>query len=302
MNRVLDIAMPPPMAAAFTAITGKSVRGGFSFDPHGGDEEGEAKDISLTTAMPIGTGGRYTTRSQEDGAMDKVAAELIQDIGGSGGKLLVDVWNAATAGLNDRDDGSAATAFERGTEALGLAVNQQLKFPSLVFGRANKLSTMQPASKRMFRIKETIKSLQDMNRMLDTGGKGDLRRIFSGNGFTNMMNDNAVWNEVAASISGLNSDLQEGNEEISSLSKDNNSLGMDGTKSVGEKRRKVDANNAALNDIYNDQYVMVKEWERKLSRVLRDRYKDETIEVNLEGNVPQSRLEGKSFLERLRTP
>ena len=302
MNRVLDIAMPPPMAAAFTAITGKSVRGGFSFDPHGGDEEGEAKDISLTTAMPIGTGGRYTTRSQEDGAMDKVAAELIQDIGGSGGKLLVDVWNAATAGLNDRDDGSAATAFERGTEALGLAVNQQLKFPSLVFGRTSKLSTMQPASKRMFRIKETIKSLQDMNRMLDTGGKGDLRRIFSGNGFTNMMNDNAVWNEVAASISGLNSDLQEGNEEISSLRKDNNSLGMDGTKSVGEKRRKVDANNAALNDIYNDQYVMVKEWERKLSRVLRDRYKDETIEVNLEGNVPQSRLEGKSFLERLRTP
>ena len=303
MNRVLDIAMPPPMAAAFTAITGKSVRGGFSFDPHGGDEEGEAGDISITTAMPIGTGSRYTARSQEDGLMDKMAAELIQDIGGSGGKLVVDVWNAVTAGLSDRHEkAGVVTALERGTEALGLAVNQQLKFPALVFGRTRKLSTMQPAGKRMYRIKETIKALQDMDRMLDTGGKGTLRGIFKGTGLTNMMNDNAVWNEVAASISGLNGDLQESNEQISFIRKNNNSLGMDGMKSVGEKRRMVDANNAELNDIYNHQYVMVKEWERKLTRILQDKYQDETIEVDLEGSIPQSRLEGKSFLERLRTP
>jgi hypothetical protein len=303
LNRVLDVAMPPPMAAAFTAITGKSVRGGFSFDPHGADEEGEGGDISITTAMPIGTGGRYATRSQEDGAMDKMWAEIIQDIAGSGGKLSVDIWNAATAGLKDRYDGAGiGLAAQRGAEAFGLGVAQQLKFPSSIFGRTNKLSTMQPTAKRMHRIKENIKVLQDMKRLLTTAGKGNLQGIFRGTGLTNMMNDNAVWNEVAASVSGLNKELQQGNKRISFLRKDSNSLGMDGTKTVSLKRRMLDANNAELNDIYDSQYAAVKNWEKKFSEFLKRKYKDDSISIDLEGSIPHSRLEGKSLLGRLRSP
>ena len=46
------------MAAAFTAITGKSVRGGFSFDPHGADEEGEGGEIEIdwTKVLLVGAG------------------------------------------------------------------------------------------------------------------------------------------------------------------------------------------------------------------------------------------------------
>jgi len=161
---------------------------------------------------------------------------------------------------------------------------------------------MQPAGKRMFKIKETMKALQNMRQTLETGGVGDMRRIFSGSGITNMMNDSAVWNDVALSVGSLTQTLQPGNEAITSLRKDNNSLGMEGRLSVGQVKRQLDANNASLNDIYNEQYALVKEWERDMSGWLQDRYRDPSIEVNLEGNIPQSRLEGKSYLERLRTP
>ena len=296
-NRVLDIAMPPLFAAGFTAITGQSVRGGLSFDPDKGD-------VSLTEAMPIGGGSRYSSKDMANaqGAMDETIGAIFQDIFGSGGKLLVDVWNASSAGLNDRVEGSIGNAVQRGTEAAGLAINQQLKFGSSIFSRTHKLSTMQPAAKRMFRIKETIKGLQNMRQMAETGGVGDLRRIFSGSGFTNMMNDNVAWNHVALSVGSLTQTLQPGNEEITSLRKDNNSLGMDGRKSVGQVKRQIDANNAALNDIYNEQYALVKQWERDMSEWLQDRLGDPSIEINLEGDIPQSRLEGKSFLERMMTP
>ena len=269
-----------------------------SFDPDKGE-------VSLTTAMPIvGGGGRYSAQnmSQAQGSMDRMAAELLQDIFGSAGKLLTDIWNHSSAGYNDRAVGSIGNAVQRGTEAAGLAIHQQLKFPALVFGRTSKLSTMQPAGKRMFRIKDNIKALQNMGQTLQTGGVGDLRRIFSGSGLTNMMNDNAVWSEVALSIGNLTQTLQPGNEEITSLRRDNNSLGMDGKLSVTQVKRQLDANNAALNDIYNEQYALTKEWEKDMAGWLQDRFRDPSIEIDLEGDIPQSRLESKSYLERLMTP
>ena len=297
LNRVLDIAMPPLAAALFTKVTGQSVRGGVSFDA-------ETEKLSVTSAIPIGTGSRYSAQdmSQAKGSMDRTSAEMLQDIFGSGGKLLVDVWNAATAGLDDRYDGTVTNAFTRGTEAAGLAINQQLKFGAMVFGRPSKLSTMQPAGKRMYKIKETMKALQDMERTLKTGGIGDMRRIFRGNGLNNMMNDSAVWNDIALSVGGLNAQLQETNENISSLRKENNSLGKAGNISVSQSRRILDANNAELNDMYNEQYALTKQWEKRMSKDLQTRYNDPDIEVDLEGDIPQSRLEGKSYLERLRTP
>ena len=77
---------------------------------------------------------------------------------------------------------------------------------------------------------------------------------------------------------------------------------MDGTKTVSLKRRMLDANNAELNDIYDSQYAAVKNWEKNFSEFLKRKYKDDSISIDLEGSIPHSRLEGKSLLERIRSP
>jgi len=175
LARVFDIALPPPIAAAGSAL-GLDLRAGILPD------DTKAMGFGFFEGRPMLTGQRVTgdfgRTKYVGGEVDKEVANVLQDIFGAAGTLSVGVYEAFNAG---NESTPLNTRIEYATDELGRNIMRQARYFQPLFGKALRNNPDQNIVRSVLAQKDALQRFSRDEQLMYSGGGMSGDRPIRGN-------------------------------------------------------------------------------------------------------------------------
>jgi hypothetical protein len=295
-QRVLDIPVPPPVAAALS-LMGVDFRMGVAFDKSA-DPEDPGENVSILKAIPHGQGERVTRRSGKtkfaNQYLDQNTVAAIQDIFGAAGTLYVGMFEAAHAGLTIGEEPGVAQAFSMSVDAFSNGLQRQARYTNPLFGTALRPKVNDEIAQELFARKEGIKALvADANNFAGGGA-------VSVNGDPNIGNavvlpDDPVYIKMVESAKALSQQMSAMDKQIAPLRRQLSIIGNSTNfKSIKERNQEYDATVLEIQRLKAQQTSILIRFEAQASDDLSERF-NKDIKVDLSAANPRPNLEGSSL-------
>ena len=299
VTRVADLPTPPLVAATMSAF-GLDVRLGLAREIKD-DPENPGTTTSLVRTVPLGQGGRITSRSastkNELDGLDIDTSAIIQDIFGAAGAAYIQFHNAVSSSRDIGLDWGEAVA--NGAEAFGSGMKTQAKYLQSLWGKSASPSEHDEIAQNVFVRKAALKRLMtDWKAYMGAGVvKADGKPII---GNTVIPWDDPQNLELAAGASTMNKTIALLDKRIAELKE--NKRTMTNATDLGtaqEKRDKIDAKTLEISSLKAKQLAQFYDFEQVLSKHLTDRYGNgKKITVDLSTHVPGPNVRGDSLVPR----
>ena len=300
LARVLDIPVPPLVAAAFSKA-GIDLRFGVAIDQTDNpDDPGET--LSFLRTIPLGQGERVTRRAGKakfaESSLDTDTVAILQDLFGSGGALYVAVHEAFVSGKK-LAGGSIVAGIENAADALGTGLRRQARWTQPLFGKTLRPNANDEIARNLFNRRQNLKRLSnDFNSYFSGGKLSPSGRPTVGN--TDVPPDDPINLELAgdakqvdAMIGVLDKDISDLRRQISTMGNATN-LG-----SITERNDLIDARTLEIQSLKARQLSAIIDYEKRASEVLSERY-GRDIDINLATFAPRANLPASSISQELR--
>ena len=299
LARVLDIPVPPVVAAAFSKA-GIDLRFGVDIEQTD-DPDDPGQSLSFLRTIPLGQGERVTRRSGQakfaQSTLDTDTVAILQDLFGSGGALYVAVHEAFASG-KELGEGSIAAGATNAAEALGNGLRRQARWTQPLFGKTLRPNANDEIARNLFNRRQNLKRLSnDFNSYFSGGKLSPSGRPTVGN--TDVPPDDPINFELAgdakqveAMISGLDQDISDLRRNISTMGNATN-LG-----SIRERDAQIDAKTMEIQSLKARQLSAIIEYEKRASAILSERYGRE-VDINLATFAPRTDLPASSISQEL---
>ena len=297
LARVFDVPIPPPIAAAFSAVNA-DVRLGLSVEQKG---EGGATG-SIMRNIPLGKGERVTRRNGEtrhaEGVINRQLTNVIQDLFGAAGSAYVN-FIEATGSRITRKDTSVAGAFGEGLSSIADSAKSQVRYLQPLWGKTLHANPNDEIATNLFAARKTLGQLKtDMSNGYIGGGiaYSDGQPI-AGN--TMIPPDDPINLELAASAKQIDSNIGQLDSQIAKLRKDlttiPNSTNLGNSKA---RRELMDAAALQIKALKAQQLSVIHEFEAELSNYLTKEY-GRDVTVDFTNYKPRANLSKGSIFSRL---
>ena len=175
LSRVFDIALPPPIAAAGSAL-GLDLRAGILPD------DTKALGFGFFEGRPMLTGQRVTgdfgRTKYVGGEVDKEVVNILQDVFGAGGALAVGVYEAFNAG---NESTPLNTRIQYATDELGRNIMRQARYVQPLFGKALRNNPDQNIVRSVLAQKDALQRFSRDEQLMYSGGGMSGDRPIRGN-------------------------------------------------------------------------------------------------------------------------
>ena len=283
LARVLDLPLPPPLAAAFSYV-GMDVRLGFTNEVTSEGEGGRSTEF--LRAIPLGRGERITRKSGKtryaQGDIDRNVAAVIQDIFGAAGSMYINVHEAFMSGKRGTDykTGTVAKGAEKALDAFGTSLASSARYLQPVLGKALRPNANDEVARNLFASRDNLKKLQNAfnNGYLGGGVAFANGRLIEGQV---PIPDDPITLELAASASVIDANIGQLDKDIADIRRQLSAMGN--APNVGTTRQKFDKMDALTLQIQSlkaIQLSVIHDFEQKFSAHLSDKY-DANIEIDL---------------------
>jgi hypothetical protein len=302
-NRFFDIPIPPLLAAGGSML-GQDIRAGIS--PDTPNPEGDS--FSLLRAIPLGqtervTGGNNKTRYVNGQVSTKVGA-IIQDIFGSAGAAMVNVYDATASGLTGDQvkEGSVLEGISQGAQEFGTFVQSQTRYLQPLFGKAMRPNSQDEIAESLFTSRANLKNLATQFKSGVMGGGivyADGKPI---EGSTFKLSDDPINLELAAMAGDIDANIGQLDSYISGLRRDLST--MANSISIGsarEKYNKMDAKTYEITKWKAIQQSILHDFEDKVSTYLSEAYRRD-IEIDLRSYTPRPDVARGTGIENITNP
>lgn len=296
--RVFDIPLPPPIAAAFSAVDA-DVRLGLSVEQKG---EGGLTG-SVMRKVPIGKGERVTRRGGEtrnaEGVLSRQMTGIIQDLFGAAGTAYVN-FIEATGSRITRKDTSVIGSFGEGLSSLADSAKSQTRYlQPLVWGKTLHANPNDEIANNLFASRKTLGQLKtDMSNGYIGGGiaYSDGQPIV---GNTMIPPDDPINLELAASAKQIDSNIGQLDSQIAKLRKDLTTI--PNSTNLGnstERRDLMDSTALQIKALKAQQLAVIHEFEDELGAYLTKEY-GRDVTVDFTNYKPRANLAKGSISSRL---
>ena len=302
LMRVLDIPLPPPLAAAGSAL-GMDVRVGLSREVQP-DPDDPGATTSIMRMHPIGQGERVTRRAGKsrfaNSFHDRTTAAIIQDIFGAAGAAYLNVADAVAANSNPKLGGSITQGLSAGWDALGESAQRQMRYTQPLHGNALRPNANDEIAKHLFTSRQVLKNLHNQlrNGYIGAGIVYADGQLIDGDPI--LPPDDPINLELAASAQKIDSNIGLLDQDIARLKKDLTTLGNASASFLPRKERndKYDSKVLQIQAIKAQQLSMLHELEEAMSEYLSERY-ERDIYVNFASWKPRADLPTSSISKEL---
>lgn len=216
LGRVFDIPLPPPIAAAGSAL-GLDLRTGIIPD----DNDGEG--FSFFEGRPLASGERVTPnqgKAKYVGAeMDKEVVGVIQDIFGAAGSAAVAVYEAMNPGVDEPASVRGSFAFDE----LGRNALKQTRYLQPLFGKAMRPNPNGDTARAVIHKKTALQNALKNVDALESGGTFSGENPIRGNTVGVPTDPIAIM--MATDAQAVLDMIKPHDEEISRLRRDISTLG-----------------------------------------------------------------------------
>ena len=301
--RVLDVPIPPLIAAGFSSV-GVDLRIGGAVEKIA-DPDSPGREMSFIRGHSFGQGERVTRRGGESRYVNDVfttnVSNAAKDLFGAGAQLGISVVNAFHAG--DKLEDSTGEGLSRAAQALGDGLLGQARYLQPLFGKTLRPSANDEITRELYLRKENLKRLQKDATAYFTGA------LASSTGRPNVGNSvvppndpinfelSADAREVSNMIGGLDKDVSDLRRRISIVE---NSSRINGEPvSIREKNKHIDGLNLEIQSLKSKQLASIIDYEEKASEILTERY-GRPVEINLSTFAPRTSPTANLIFQELR--
>ena len=301
--RVLDVPIPPLIAAGFSSV-GVDLRIGGAVEKIA-DPDSPGREISFIRGHSFGQGERVTRRGGESRYVNDVfttnVSNAAKDLFGAGAQLGISVINAFHAG--DKLEDSTGEGLSRAAQALGDGLLGQARYLQPLFGKTLRPSANDEITRELYLRKENLKRLQKDATAYFTGA------LASSTGRPNVGNSvvppndpinfelSADARDLSNMIGGLDKDVADLRRRISIIE---NSSRINGEAvSIREKNKHIDGLNLEIQSLKSKQLASIIDYEEKASEILTERY-GRPVEINLSTFAPRTSPTANLIFQELR--
>ena len=294
--RVLDIPLPPLVAAAYSAV-GADVRLGLAVE-ESSDPDDPGAGLTLLRNVPLGQGERITRRAGKAkyalSHLDTTTVAMLQDIFGAGGSLYVAAYEAFHAGKT-LDSGSITTGLADAAVAFGDGLRKQARYTQPLWGKTLRPSAGGEIATDLFNRRAALNRLATDFKQYYQGGKGNL-------GNTVIPPDDPINFELSADAKKVLSTIGKLDSHVSLLRRELASMGnATNLGTISNKNASMDAKRLQIQALKAQQLGFIIDYEARVSSVLSERYGRE-IDINLATFKPRANLVGDSIFQGFLKP
>ena len=288
LHRVLDLPLPPVVAAAGSKFFGVDIRAGLNIRT-GEDPEAPETDVSFLEALPIGTGERITGRmgrtKDVNGFHDKRTAAAIKDLFGAGGTAYVAFADAINAGATNVG-GGLGQGVSQGVESLIDSARRQARYLQplpLIGGKTFKTNPNDEIAASLHGKRQALNSLSKDMKVLMGGQQSIFVDGKPVDVNTVIPTQDPIRQDLAMVAGIAMSNIAMVDEEIATLRAEVSKLSLD--TSLGSQRERqdiIDGKNSEIQARKAQQLGVLHTFEDEWSEELSRKY-ERKITVNLSG-------------------
>ena len=291
MARVLDVPLPPLLAAGVSAVGG-GVKLGLS-SKISTDPDDPGAGFSLVRNIPMGRGERVTRMGGKtkfaEGYLDTTVSAIIQDIFGAAGAAYVKTAEAFMSGVTRSGEGLSTTLSNLpDTLGTGLAnvggafveeAKRQSRYGAILWGKSlHPNASMDEITSSLIARKTALTRLStmDLNAYIGAGVVYSDGTPIQGD--TVIAPDDPINLQLATSAKPILSDLNLYKDKEATIKKDLDTI--PNARNLGtykERQDKIDAKTLELQTLRAQQLATINHYENYLSEVLTDTYGREIV-------------------------
>ena len=303
LARVLDVPIPPPLAAALTYL-GVSSRVGFELGQNN-DPENPGPDVTFVRSYPLPGGERLTrfgTGAAANSTLDIKSAEMLGDIFGSGAALYIPTVEGFNSGY-ELEGGSIASGVEGALAGFSDGLAKQASYLQPLWKQSLRPNPNDSLiTKDLFGRRTALEALGRDAKLfytmgLDTAGNADVPQ------------DDTIIYELSADAKTVLSDVGKLNGKIADARKAItaavNATRLDGKPATRQEiNQYINARQLEITATKAQQLGIIRQYEVHISEVLNDRYKRAErglppIKIDLLTLKPRAKLLGSSIFQEL---
>ncbi len=303
LARVLDIPVPPPVAAAF-ASQGIDLRFGIAVEKTD-DPDDPGQEISLLRGIPTGQGERVTRRSGRakfaGSTLDTDTVAVLQDLFGSGASLYIATHEAFMTGKKLNND-SIIEGVKFGADAFAEGLQRQARWTQPLFGKTLRPNANDEIARELFNRRSNLERISiDATNYFTGALAGSRNQPNVGNAV--VPPDDPINFELSGDAKNVLSSIKKLDEQVSNFRRQisivGNSTTINGKKvSIKERDSFVDSLTLQIQALKAQQLAAIIDYEERATEALSQRYGRE-VNIDLSTFSPRTNLPTSSIFQEL---